>query len=244
MTACVKLLASWSQQESARCLWNATSLHLCSQARLGKFIIPCTESSGENFADAYANGEEQNRDRASEPFLAGFGTNLTILLTGDARWKAELSLLTRKAVGIPGVAGAERGAGVGTAFCSFSKTPADAVAHLLMSGRPGKRQQGCPQLPFKGKASNSEPIIPHALQPKHIPQDCFSLSEETAHRLGLANPTTAGVFRLFSRPHTLFQDNLKWLAWKILAPKADVSFCSIYPLLLHSPSSFFSLPHS
>ena len=127
------------------------------------------------------------------------------------------------------MAGAGHGAGVATAFCSLSNTPAAAAAHLLKSGYPGKRQQGCPQLPFRGKASNSEPIIPHALQPRHIPQDCFSLSEETSHCLGLANPTTAGVFRLFSQPQKLFQDHLKWPAWTILAPQSRCFFLFYLP---------------
>lgn len=61
----------------------------CSQALLGKFIIPRTESFGEDFPGAHANGEEQSRERASESFLAGFGTNLITLLnavlTGESK---------------------------------------------------------------------------------------------------------------------------------------------------------------
>ena len=56
---------------------------------------------------------------------------------------------------------------------------------------------------IQGKANNSEPIIPHALQPKNNPQDCFSLSEETAHCLELANATSAGVFHLSSQSDKL-----------------------------------------
>ena len=62
----------------------------CSQALLVKFIIPRTESFGENFPGAHANGEEQNRESTSESFLAGFGTNLNTLLnavlTGESKF--------------------------------------------------------------------------------------------------------------------------------------------------------------
>lgn len=81
-SVCVKLLASWSQLGSTRYVWNATGL--CSQALMGKFVIPCTESFGENCPGAHANGEERNRDRASKPFLIGFGTNPSYpVITGE-----------------------------------------------------------------------------------------------------------------------------------------------------------------
>lgn len=76
-----------------------------------------------------------------------------------------------------------------------------------------KRDPPTPQLPFLGKANNSEPTIPHTLQPQVHPQVCFSLNEqETAGCLELANPTTAGVFRRVSQPRELFQNNHKRLA--------------------------------
>lgn len=67
----------------------------------------------------------------------------------------------------------------------------------------GEETAGMPPALIQGKANNSEPIVPHALQPKNNPQDCFSLNEETAHCLELANATTAGVFHLFSQPDKL-----------------------------------------
>ena len=70
----------------------------CSQALLGKFIIPRTESFGENFPGAHANGEEQNREMASESFLAGFGMKLITLLNAVKNRREQVpSLSVREA---------------------------------------------------------------------------------------------------------------------------------------------------
>lgn len=113
------------------------------------------------------------------------------------------SLQIRKTVGIPAMDRAGCGAGWSLHSALFPRL-------LLMLWPPairtfGDETTGTLQLPLLGKTNNSEPIIPRALQPKNIPPDCFALNEEeTASCLGLADPTTAGVFCLFSQPHELF----------------------------------------
>lgn len=87
--------------------------------------------------------------------------------------------------------------------------------------------------------AESQQLYPPPLQPQISPQACFSLHEsETANCLELANPATAGALCPSPKPHQLFQGNPRPLAWKTLARKEDVIFRSVYPLPLHSPSSF------
>lgn len=120
--------------------------------------------------------------------------------------------------------------------CILFPRLAEGAACLRQSGLLGKKQQGPCGSHSRERATARNPSVHVLFSPKTSHKTACG---DRSRCLGLANPTTAGVFRLFSQPHELFWDNPTWLAWKILAPKADVSFCSIYPLL-HSLSSFLT----
>ena len=121
----------------------------------------------------------------------------------DARLRPGFSLLIRKAMGFPGMTRVGLRDGMGTAFCFFFKDSCQCCCPPPKVRTSGEETAGMPPALIQGKTNNSEPIIPNALQPKNNPQDCFSLSDETAHCLELANATTAGVSHLYSQPDKL-----------------------------------------
>lgn len=129
--------------------------------------------------------------------------------TEAQRWRPGLPLRPRRAWAFPGQAGLGARA---VEFCSVSNTQE------------------------LGKAKYTEPIGPHTLQPKSLPQDCSSLSEEEATSChGPAHQTTAGV-PAFSRPHGLCRHHHRRPAWKMLAKSRCLFWC-----WLPSPPLFSSL---
>lgn len=65
----------------------------------------------------------------------------------------------------------------------------------------GEETTGIPPAPIQGEGQQLRTQHPHRLfNPKTSHKNCFSFHEETTHCRRLANPTTAGVFLLFSQP--------------------------------------------